>query len=236
MPLPKLDKPLFEMKIPSQGKVVTFRPFVVKEEKILLIAQQSDSDRDIAKALMQILQNCIIDEGFDATKLTTFDLEYMFLKLRSKSVNNISKQQFRDNEDEKIYDFDIDLDDVDIVETPEHTNKIKINDTSGIVMKYPTAMMADSAPDGTDELAFMDFMIRSCIETIYSGDDLYTPEEYTPEELQEFIDNLPISVYEQIREFFVTMPKMYYAIEYVNSLGTERKIELTSLRDFFTWG
>jgi hypothetical protein len=114
MPLPKLDKPIFSMLVPSQKRDVKFRPFLVKEEKILLIAQQGGTEKEMITALKQILNNCIVDEDFNINDLTTFDLEYMFLKLRSKSVSNVIKVSYQDIEDEKIYDFDIDLDTVEI--------------------------------------------------------------------------------------------------------------------------
>ena len=112
MALPKIDKPLFNLRIPSQNREVQSRPFVVKEEKILLTAQQSGQSKDIMMAIKQVLQNCIVEPDFDADDLTTFDVEYMFLKLRARSVNNVIEVSYRDNEDDKVYDFKIDLDEV----------------------------------------------------------------------------------------------------------------------------
>ena len=122
MALPKLDKPIFELEVPSQNRTVKARPFVVKEEKILLTAQQSGQEKDIVLGIKQVLTNCIQDASFDIDSLTTFDLEFMFLKLRSRSVNNIIDVSYRDNEDDKVYDFQIDLDTVEMLKTKPINN------------------------------------------------------------------------------------------------------------------
>lgn len=234
--LPKIDNPLFEMNIPSQNKKVTFRPFLVKEEKILLIAQQGGEEREIIRALKQILQNCIQDTDFNAEDLTTFDLEYMFLKLRSKSVSNIVKLQYQDNEDEKIYDFEIDLDTIEVQFDPKHTNKIQITEDVGMIMKYPSVNIVNDAPQTGDPVEVMDHLIRSCVDKIYDSENVYDVKDYSKEEVNAFLDDLTIEAYDRIREFFDTLPKMYYELNYTNDNGNERKIELTGLRDFFTWG
>lgn len=234
--LPKIDKPLFEMNVPSQNKKVTFRPFLVKEEKILLIAQQGGEEKEIIRALKQILQNCIQDTDFNVEDLTTFDLEYMFLKLRSKSVSNIVKLQYQDNEDEKIYDFEIDLDTIEVQFDPKHTNKIQITDDIGMIMKYPSVNIVNDAPQTGDPIEVMDHLIRSCVDKIYDSENVYDVKDYSKEEVNAFLDDLTIEAYDRIREFFDTLPKMYHELNYTNDNGNERKIELTGLRDFFTWG
>lgn len=236
MPLPKIDKPLFEMNVPSQKKKVTFRPFLVKEEKILLVAQQSDDERDIVRALKQILKNCIQESDFDVDSLTTFDLEYMFLKLRAKSVSNIVKLQYQDNEDEKIYDFEVDLDTIEVQFDPNHTNKIQITDNIGMIMKYPSVNIVNDAPEDGDPVQIMDHLIRSCIDKIYDAENVYDVKDYESKEVEEFLNDMPIDAYERVREFFDTLPKMYHELTYTNANGNERKIELSGLRDFFTWG
>lgn len=234
--LPKIDKPLFEMNVPSQNKKVTFRPFLVKEEKILLIAQQGGEEKEIIRALKQILQNCIQDTDFNVEDLTTFDLEYMFLKLRSKSVSNVVKLQYQDNEDEKIYDFEIDLDTIEVQFDPKHTNKIQITDDIGMIMKYPSVNIVNDAPQTGDPVEVMDHLIRSCVDKIYDSENVYDVKDYSKEEVNAFLDDLTIEAYDKIREFFDTLPKMYHELNYTNDNGNERKIELTGLRDFFTWG
>lgn len=234
--LPKIDKPLFEMTVPSQGKKVTFRPFLVKEEKILLIAQQGGEEKDIIRALKQILQNCIQDTDFNAEDLTTFDLEYMFMKLRAKSVSNIVKLQYQDNEDEKVYDFEIDLDTIEVLFDPKHTNKIQITDDIGMIMKYPSVNIVNDSPESGDPIEVMDHLISSCVDKIFDSENIYDVKDYTKEEINAFLDDLTIESYDRIREFFDTLPKMYHELNYTNENGSERKIELSGLRDFFTWG
>jgi len=236
MALPKIDKPTFEMLLPSQKREVKFRPFVVKEEKILLVAQQSGLEKDMVRAIKQILTNCVLDEKFDPESLTTFDLEYMFLKLRAKSVNNIIDVSYRDVEDDKVYDFQIDLDEVEMLEQGKVENNIKINDTVGVVMKYPSIGLVENVPEDLPAAELVEYLVRSCIDVIYDEDTVYPAKDSTEEELTDFIESLDIETFIKIREFFDNLPRMYYKIEYKNSLGHDKTIELTTLSDFFTWG
>lgn len=235
MTLPKIDQPLFDVVIPSTQQKVSFRPFLVKEEKILLIAQQSDNDSEIIRAIKQILGNCIQD-SVDVDNFAIFDLEYLFLKLRSKSVNNIIKLSYKDTEDEKIYEFDLNLDDVE-VSIPDQTNsKIEITNDVGMIMKYPTADITDKMGNITSEVELMTFFIVNCIDMIYDTDNVYPASDYSEKEISEFLDNLDVSTFEKIRGFFESIPKLHHVIKYKNSLGNDREIELTSLKDFFMWG
>ena len=235
--LPKIDKPLFEMTVPSQKRTIKLRPFVVKEEKILLTAQQSGQEKDIVIAIKQVLQNCIQDPTFDIDTLTTFDLEYMFLKLRARSVNNIIEVSYRDNEDEKVYNFTIDLDEVEMSnQDKELSTKIAINDEVGIVMKYPSVTILERAPEGLTPADLVEYLVRACIDQIYDAETVYIANECTEEELNEFIDSLDIETFNKIRVFFDSLPQLYHKLEYTNSLGNVRTIELTTLSDFFTWG
>jgi hypothetical protein len=237
MSLPKLDKPTFEMTIPSQKKAVRFRPFLVKEEKILLVAQQGETERDIIYAIKQVLSNCVLDQTFDVDKLTTFDLEYMFLKLRSKSVNNIIEVSYRDVEDDKVYDFEIDLDTIEVkYPETEISNKIAVSDTVGIIMKYPSVTILDNVPENATSTDIVDYLIRSCIESIYDEETVYPIEDQPEEEVTEFLDSIDIESFNKVRAFLDNLPKLYHKLEYTNSLDHVRTIELENLRDFFTWG
>lgn len=235
MPLPKIEQPIFEMLVPSQNKTVRFRPFLVKEEKILLFAQQSDSEKEIVLAIKQILQNCIIDK-FDVNTLCTFDLEYMFLKLRSKSVNNMVEVSYRDTEDDQVYDFQINLDEVEILIPENITKKIEITENIGIIMKYPSITLLDTAPEDASPIQMVEYLVRSCIDQVYDEQDVYFVAEQPREEVDAFIDSLDVDTYEKIRSFFNQLPRMYHKLEYKNSLGNDRVIEMTTLRDFFTLG
>jgi hypothetical protein len=236
MPLPKLDKPLFELEIPSKNEKKLFRPFTVKEEKILLIAQQSGTEKDIVLAIKQVIQNCCQDDKLELDKLATFDLEFIFLKLRALSVNNVITVSYRDNEDDKVYDFEIDLEQV-IVKNSETkiSNTIEITDKIGMIMSYPSVKVLENTPENCTVTELTEYLIRSCIESVYDEDTVYPTNESTPEELAEWLDDLDVETFDKIKTFFDNIPQMYYKIEYTNSLGSERKIELTTLNDFFTW-
>jgi hypothetical protein len=235
MPLPKIDQPLFDVTIPSSKKKILFRPFLVKEEKILLISQQGGEDTDIIRAIKQILRLCVQDEDFNVDNLTTFDLEYLFLKLRAKSVNNIVKLSYRDNEDDKVYDFELNLDTIE-VEMPEGVDStIKLSDSISMIMKYPSSSITDKITQFDNEVDLMTFFIINCIDTIVTEDEIYPSSEYTDKELEEFLDQLPVNSFEAIQEFFEKMPKLYHKIEYKNELGNDRSIELKNLKDFFMW-
>lgn len=235
MPLPKIDQPLFDMIIPSTKKKITFRPFLVKEEKILLVAQQSGNDSEIIRAIKQILNRCV-QEDLDLDSLAIFDLEYMFLKLRSKSVNNVVKLSYRDTEDGEVYNFELDLDTIE-VQMPEKINsKIEINETVGMTMKYPTASITDRMKNFDNEVDLMTFFIVNCIDTIYDDDNVYVAADFSEEEITEFLDGLDVKSFEKIREFFESIPRLYHKIEYTNSIESKRSIELSSLKDFFMWG
>lgn len=235
MALPKIDKPLFDLKVPSLDTSIKARPFVVKEEKILLTAQQSGTEKDIVLAIKQVLQNCIVDPTFDTDTLTTFDLEYMFLKLRARSVSNIIEVSYRDNDDNKVYEFEIDLDTVEMLQDKPTNNKIMINDEVGIVMKFPSVTVLENVPEEVSATDLVEYLVRSCIDQVFDADEVYLASEQTTEELLEFIDSLDIESFNKIREFFDSLPQLYHKLEYTNSNGDARTIELTTLNDFFTW-
>lgn len=236
MALPKLDKPLFDLEIPSKQTTVKCRPFVVKEEKILLMAQQAGQEKDIVLAIKQVLENCVQDPTFDSDDLTTFDLEYMFLKLRARSVNNVIEVSYRDNEDDKVYDFEIDLDTVEMMKPAEINNKIMVTDTVGIVMKFPSVKVLENTPENTSAPDLVEYLVRSCVDQIFDEEEVYLASESTEAELQEFIEGLDVQTFQKIREFFDSLPSLYHKLEYTNANGNERVIELKTLSDFFTWG
>lgn len=233
--LPKIDYPVHKIKIPSLKKDFHFRPFLVKEEKLLLMAKESDSPSDILTAIKQIISNCAIDPKFDINKLALFDLEYIFLKLRAFSVDNTIRVSYRDAEDNKVYEFEINLDEIE-VKFPEKTdNNIKITNKSGIIMKYPSASLYDDKEFLNLDKDYMFELIIRCIESIYYEDQVYNCADYKKEELNDFLEGLNIKTFEKIQNFLLTVPRMEHKIEYKNSLGNKREITLSSLNDFFTW-
>lgn len=233
--LPKIDYPIHKIKIPSLKKDYPFRPFLVKEEKLLLMAKESENASDILSAIKQIINNCCLDSKLDINKLAIFDLEYIFLKLRAISVDNNVKVTYKDNEDQKLYDFDINLHKIEI-KYPEKLDKnIKITDKSGIVMKYPSAALYDDQEFLNLQKDYMFELIIRCIESIYYEDQVYQCKDYKKQELVDFLESLDIKTFEKIQSFLINVPKMEYVIKYKNSLGSEREIVLSSLNDFFTW-
>ena len=235
MSLPKIQSPIFNIVIPSMGKEYPFRPFLVKEEKILLMAQQGEDDSNISKAVKQIVNNCCLDDSVDIEDLNIVDLEYVFLKLRARSVNNMVEVSYKDFEDEKIYTHKIDLDQVEIVRNKDVSNKIKVGKDLVLIMTYPRASLVNNAPKFETELELFNFMMKKCIKEVYDDENVYVMEEQEESEIQEFIDSLDIKTFNAIKEFFENAPKLEYVIEYKNSLGNDRKIVLDNLLDFFTW-
>lgn len=230
MQLPKIQTPIFNIEIPSIKKTKKFRPFLVKEEKILLLAQQGN-DSDLLDAITQIINNCCL-EDLNISSLASFDLEYIFLKLRARSVNNLVELKYRDKEDDKIYAFEVDLDNIDITYDENHTNKIKINDQYTILMKYPGIDLPDEIKTVSQDDVFYK-MIVSCIDKIYNENEIFLMNEYSFEEAKNFIDNLDVPTFEKIQNFFSTMPKLLHRLEYVNANGTPRVIDIQGIKDFF---
>ena len=233
MSLPKIEHPIFKIKIPSSKREVRFRPFLVKEEKILLIAKTSEQENDILLAIKQVVNNCALDD-LNIDKLALFDVEYLFLRIRAQSVNNIVSVTYRDNEDSTDYDFDIDLNNVNVVFPLNLEKTIKLTETSGIVMKYPEASLyEDKDFMNSGEEAFYQLVLR-CIEKFYDADNVYDTKNYTMAEVSDYVDNLDVKTFDKVRDFILNQPKLNYVIEYKNKLGNKRQIELTSLTDFFT--
>ena len=230
MQLPKIQTPIFNIEIPSIKKTKKFRPFLVKEEKILLLAQQGN-DSDLLDAITQIINNCCL-EDLNISSLASFDLEYIFLKLRARSVNNLVELKYKDKEDDKIYAFEVDLDNIDITYDENHTNKIKINDQYTILMKYPGIDLPDEIKTVSQDDVFYK-MIVSCIDKIYNENEIFLMNEYSFEEAKNFIDNLDVPTFEKIQNFFSTMPKLLHRLEYVNANGTPRVIDIQGIKDFF---
>lgn len=232
MPLPKIQVPIFFIKVPSTQQEMRFRPFLVKEEKILLMAQESGGKEEIL-ALTQVINNCCLD-SINIDKLTTFDIEYIFLKLRARSVNNIVNLKYRDNEDDQIYEFDLNLDEVEIKFEENHETKIKINDEVGIILKYPDLKVAEKLSSNQDGASKLNHILIGCIDSIYDKQKVYPASDSTEEELVDFIENLDTKSFKKIQKFFETMPSLYHELKYKNSLGNDRIIKLSTLKDFFT--
>lgn len=233
MSLPKISHPQIIIEIPSSKKKVIFRPFLVKEEKLLLMAKASEDETDILLSIKQVVNNCAIDQ-LDINSLSLFDLEYIFIQLRAYSVNDQVQVSYKDNEDEKLYDFDINLKDIKVVFPEKVNNVIKINEAAGLVLKYPTSSLYEDKEflsSGSD--SFFQLIVR-CMDKIYDGDEVFECASYSKKDLESYLEDLDINTFEKIREFMVSQPRLSYIIKYKNSLGNDRTIELTTLSDFFT--
>lgn len=236
MALPKVSHPIFELTLPSSKKVIKYRPFLVKEEKLLLMAQSGNDAKEVIGTIKQVINNCILSTDVSVDELTSFDIEYIFIKLRARSIGNVIELTYRDLEDDKKYDVTVDLDAVEIVFNESHNPKIEINKTTGLTLMYPSvdSSITALADDETSDAIFD--LIGKSIESIYDENGVYDPKEYSDEEILEFVSSLSIEVFQKIQEFFTTMPKLHYEIKYTNSLGNEKTIVLNTLNDFFTLG
>lgn len=236
MALPKLKHPIFTIELPSNKSTIKFRPFLVKEEKILLMAMQGEDPTEIISAIKQVINNCIVTEGIDVDELATIDLEYLFIKVRAKSVNNIIKLSYRDVEDEKVYNVEVNLDEVEVKSFPNHSNKIEIDSKTGIMLRYPRAKMSADLNESSSETELFFNIFKNCIDYIYDDANHYPANEYSDEELDDFLQQLDVKTFKKIQDFFTTMPRLHYEVKYMNSLGKPKVITLSTLNDFFTLG
>lgn len=236
MGLPVLSHPTFSLVLPSNQQTVTFRPFLVKEEKILLIAQAGGEQADVVRAIKQVIASCITDPSINVEKFTTFDLEYFFIKLRAKSVQNIINLSYKDNEDGKIYDVQVNLDDVEVIRGEPVSNVITVGPTSSIVLKYPEISIMNEMEGIGDIVDFNFAIMQACIDKVEHDGTMYNVSEFTREEVQSFVDGLDVNTYQAIQKFIESMPRVEHTIGYTNSNGKEVKIVLKTLTDFFTLG
>lgn len=234
--LPKITHPTTDVTIPSTKKKVRVRPLLVKEEKILLMAKESNDELDVFSALKQVVNNCIVTPNIDVNDMTIFDLEYLFIKIRSFSVSNITNVSYVDGEDEKIYNFAVDLDKLEVIFPEKINNNIKINDEISISLKYPSARLYDDKEFLKKiDNDMIEHMVLACLDKIFIKDEMHDFKEMSNDEIMQFLEELPLKTYDLIKSFFNNMPYMLHTIEYKNSLGNDRKIILSSLTDFFTF-
>ena len=236
MALPKLTTPTYELEIPSTDEKIKFRPFLVKEEKILMMAMESKSNADITQAVKDIVQECTFNK-VKIDNMPMFDVEYIFLQIRSKSVGEVSKLKLLCPDDGKTYaDVELDLNEVKVQVGDDHTNKIELGNDMGMIMKYPTI-------DSFSETGIRDInpgnmleVISSCILQIYEkkGEKVYDTKDQTQKEVIDFIEQLNTSQFKKVQDFFTTMPKLKHEITVKNpKTKKESKITLTGLNDFF---
>jgi len=237
MTLPSVETPRYELTLPSTDKIVQFRPFLVKEEKVLLVAMESNNNGEIINATKEILNACTY-EKLEIEKLPIFDIEYIFLQIRAKSVGEIAKFKMLCPDDKQTYvDVELDLTKVNVQVDDEHTNNIVIDENRklGVVFNYPTLEMTKAGfnVDETDINTLFDIMITS-IDHIYEGEKIYPAKDSTKEELKTFLESLPQKTFEKIKTFFETMPQLRHTVEVENpKTKVKNTIELKGIRDFF---
>ena len=223
MALPKLNTPQHELELPSTGGKIKFRPFLVKEQKLLMMAQESDKEEEISEAVMNIIDSCTT--GIDARQLPIFDIEYVFLKLRTKSVGETAEIKVKCPDDNKTFvDVTIKLDEVAVHMTADHTNVVQLTDNIKMIMKYP--LMNDmKGVDFDDGISGTFSLISKCVHEIHDGDNIHNRIDMTDIELNDFIDTMDTQQFEKIMDFFNTMPKLRHAITVVNP-KTKKKGEV----------
>ena len=236
MALPKLTTPTYELEIQSTDEKIKYRPFLVKEEKILMMAMESKSSADITQAVKDIVKECTFNK-VDISNMPMFDVEYIFLNVRAKSVGEVSKLKLLCPDDKKTYaDVELDLNEVKVQVGEEHTNKIELGNGMGLIMKYPTIDSFNESGIRDINPSNMLEVIGTCILQIYEedGKKVYDPKDQTQKELTEFIEQLNTKQFKDLQKFFETMPKLKHEITIKNpKTKKESKITLTGLNDFF---
>lgn len=233
MALPKIDLPIFEATLPSTGEIVKYRPFTVKEEKILLVAQESQEAMQQITAVKQVVNNCLID--VDSADLPMFDLEYIMLLLRARSVDNAIKFNITDPDTMEEVELELDIDKVIVKKAEGHTNEVKINDDYTLFLKYPTIdeFIKITSFETNDPLASY-FVMVSCLHSVASEDEVHEFKNYSQPEIDDFMENVSGDVVKGIQRFFETMPKLRHEMKYTNSNGDEKTFVLEGIRSFFT--
>jgi len=232
MALPKIDLPIYELTLPSSKEKVKYRPFTVKEEKILLVAQESDDAEQEILAAKQVVNNCLIDK--EVTELAMFDLEYVLLVLRSRSVDNTISFGITDPDTDEVIQIETNIEDITLKVEENHTKEVKINDDYILYLKYPTIdeFVKIVQSDPNDPL--VNYMILiSCLDKIASEDESYSFKDYAQDEIDAFMDNVEGSVIRQIQTFFETMPKLRHEMKYKNKEGTEKTFVIEGMKSFF---
>jgi hypothetical protein len=232
MGLPKIEMPLFETKLFSTGKIVKFRPFTVKEEKILLIAQEANDVDQTLLAIRQIIGNCVYD--LDVEELPMFDMEYLMLQLRAKSVNNVITFNITDPDTQKPVEIELDLDTINLTFDDRHSKEITIKDDMHLMMRYPriNEVSLFKGYEGDEVNTLFNIMI-SCIDCVVVGDTISRMKDFTPQEIQDFVDSFPGSVVEELKLFFETIPVLRYEAKYINANGDEKTLVLEGMETFF---
>lgn len=233
MALPKIDLPIFEAILPSTGEKIKYRTFTVKEEKILLVAQESGDPSQNIMALKQVVNNCLVDK--DVTELAMFDLEYMLLSIRSKSVDNGVTFTIIDGDTGEKIQLEMDLENVTVTRQESHTNKVKINEDYTLFLKYPTIdeFIKITGMDPKDPLVSYVIMV-ACLDKVASDDEVFDFKNYTQKEVDDFMEGVGTPVLNGIKAFFDTIPRLRHEIPYKDNTGKEKTFVVEGINSFFS--
>lgn len=244
--LPKIDVPLYELKLISTGEKIKFRPFTVKEEKILMMAYESDDSKYAVDTIKQVLSNCVMGD-VDVSELPTFDIEYLFLNLRARSVSEVVNLRYRCNNTVKneetnenatcnnVVDIDLNVLEIEPTKNVDHSNKIELSENLGIVMKYPKMSIFENyANVDSEDINIILDLIVGCIDYIYDKEEIFYSKDATKEELMEFVESLQSKDLDKVKMFFDTMPKLTKKINFsCKKCGYNEEVELEGIQSFF---
>ena len=238
MPLPTIATPTHELVLPSTKKKIKYRPFLVKEEKLLVLAMESEDTKQISTAIKQVLKACIQTRGVKVENLPTFDIEYLFLNIRGKSVGeDIEVSVLCPDDNETYADVQISIDDIQVTKDKDHSNKIKIDENLMMEMKYPSLnqFIKNNFDFSNDNQVDQSFdLIASCIDKVYSADEAWTTDDFTKKEVLDFLEQMNSTQFKQIENFFTTMPKLSHEVEVVNPKTKKKNmVVLEGLASFF---
>ena len=238
MPLPKISTPTYELNLPSTGKKVQYRPFLVREEKLLVLALEGENAKDITTAMKTVIKNCIQTRGIKVETLPTFDIEYLFLNIRGKSVGEeIEVNVICPDDEQTTVSITLNVDDIQVQKSSEHTNTIKLDDKLMMEMKYPSLDQFiknnfDFSENSPMEQSFE--LISSCIDKIYNEEEVWSVADVTKKEITDFLEQMNSKQFKQIEKFFETMPKLSHEIKVKNpATGVESTVVLEGLASFF---
>ena len=240
MPLPMIDTPTYELKLPSSNKKIKYRPFLVREEKILILALESKDENQITNAVTDVLKKCILTKGVDVDSLPTFDIEFVFLNIRAKSIGEDIKMTVTCPDDKTTQvPVTVYVDEIKVIKPKDHKIDIVLDDKMTLRMKYPSLnqfvnnnFTVDDDPESVVDKTFQ--VVADCIDTVYTEEDAWDANDYSSSERMDFVNQLSSKQYKQVEKFFDTMPKLSHTIEVVNP-NTKQKnsIVLEGLADFF---
>jgi hypothetical protein len=238
MPLPKISTPTHELELPSTGQTIQFRPFLVREEKLLVLALESENTKEITTAIKTVIKNCIQTKGIKVETLPTFDIEFLFLNIRGKSVGeDIEVNIICPDDGETYVPVTINIDEIKVQKNKDHTNKIKVDDSIVMEMRYPSLEQFiksnfDFSGDSSMEQSFD--LVATCIDKIYTEEEVWSSSDVTKKELIDFLEQMNSSQFKEIEKFFETMPKLSHTVKIKNpNTEVESEVVLEGLSSFF---